>query len=67
MKVKVRFSTVITEEIEVDDKFASLVDYVDEALDQELVNLAYDTFADKYGSMDLCGVEDEEGNCLLEI
>ena len=67
MKVKVHFSTVVTEEIEVDDKFASLVDSEDEVLDQELVDLAYDTLLDKYGSMDLCGIQDEEGNYLLEI
>lgn len=67
MKVKVHFSTVVTEEIEVDDKFASLVDSEDEVLDQELVDLAYDTLLDKYGSMDLSGIQDEEGNYLLEI
>lgn len=67
MIVKVHFSTVITEEIEVDDKFASLVDSVDEALDQELIDLAYDSLLDKYGSMDLCGIQDEEDNYLLEF
>jgi hypothetical protein len=66
MKVTLYYHTTLSKEIEIDDKFDSLVEFENKELHEELMDIAYaEIFASgHYGEVSY--IENKDGYCLVE-
>ena len=66
MKVTLYYHTTLSKEIEIDDKFDSLVDFENEELHDELMDIAYAEISASGHSGEVAYIENQNGYCLVE-
>ena len=66
MKVTLYYHTTLSKEIEIDDKFDSLVEFENEELHEELMDIAYAEISMSGHSGEVSYIENKDGYCLVE-
>ena len=66
MKVTLYYHTTLAKEIEIDDKFDSLVEFENEELHEELMDIAYAEISESGHCGEVSYIENEAGYCLVE-
>ena len=66
MKATLYYHTTLSKEIEIDDKFDSLVDFENEELHEELMDIAYAEISASGHYGEVSYIENKDGYCLVE-
>ena len=66
MKAPLYYHTTLSKEIEIDDKFDSLVDFENEELHEELMDIAYAEISASGHYEEVSYIENKDGYCLVE-